>query len=61
MKWLTGFFIMPQYSFFELLSLLFIADMAIKVDNLWYLLLYVPVLILSTVLQRIYARHYNRF
>lgn len=56
MKWLTNFFIMPHYSFFEILSILLIVHFVDVTDNYWLFLLYVPLIIVSVTLQRMYER-----
>lgn len=44
-------FFSSSFSFFELLSLYIVTNLTIRFDSLWWMLLYLPVVIISVIIQ----------
>lgn len=55
---LAGVFV-SSFSVFELLGLFFITRLVVDLDSLWWLLLYLPLIIISVLAQRHYDQINN--
>lgn len=47
-------FFVRAFSFFEIFSLLFVSHLAVTQNSLWWLILYLPIIIISTLVQMRY-------